>query len=1097
MKQTGNEVAPLTVYKASAGSGKTFTLTTEYIKMLIANPTSYRSILAVTFTNKATEEMKARILSQLYGIWKQLPTSANYLNKVCADMDISPNLAAQRAGMALTQLIHHYSYFRIQTIDTFFQTILRNLARELDLTANFRVDLNDIMVEEQAVDELVENLTTSDAVLAWILDFIRSNIDDDKGWNVIGTIKRFGHNIYKDYYKDHQDIMAKRFAQEGFFDHYSDLIRKIRFNAIRSVQQSVEQFFALLTEHGIEESEIKANTLSYFQKQREQILPTAKLTKTHQKALTASGEWIKKATRKSDQPRHDQLEAVVENVLMPFYQATEKKRKKEWNRYVVSSLILDNLHNLRLLGAIDKKVRESNTDNNRFLLSDTQYLLHSLISENDTPFVFEKAGTQLTHIMIDEFQDTSVVQWKNFKVLLDECLSKTGAGTNLIVGDVKQSIYRWREGDWQLLNNIEQQFSPAQSKLKVVSLATNYRSQRNIVVFNNAFFKVATQIEAEKIAEYSETDAAQIQQAYADVAQEVPESRDNCGRVEISIVPKTRQEDNSYDADQYMMQRVEAILRNLLTQGVKMQDIAILSRTNDNIQQMAEYLAVNMPEVHVISKEAYRLDSSIAVNAIIWVLRYLMHPNDEVVKANIASFYLEYVNNEALHKGELLTLEAITLIVDKALNVGTDLSSLPLYDIAEHIQRAFKLNTIKGPSAFLCSFFDKINAFTIDHPSDIEGFLNEWDNHLFKQAIYIDGEDGIRMLTIHTSKGLEFDHVIFPFCNWDMKVKGDIWCTPKEEPFNQLPIIPVPFSKDKCFGTDFEPDMEEENFQNTVDHLNLLYVAFTRASRNLFVIGKEGSELSRSRLLETALPMVADTLEGATLIEPNDDEKEGVLSFAYGTLSLPERTETSKTITQNEKRRQDENVFNMNMERIQLQFNTFKSKAEFRQSNDSREFVMNNDEQQQHAYIKTGNLLHSLFSNIRTSSDINRVLTEYEERGLLTSTDISREHLQKMIDKRMQHPLVSQWCAEGWTLFIECTLLSRNPNSGAMEEHRPDRVMMRNDHWVVLDFKFGTPKPEHRQQVAHYMSLLEAMGNTGVQGYLWYFYSNNIEEVKR
>lgn len=1097
MKQTGNEVAPLTVYKASAGSGKTFTLTTEYIKMLIANPTSYRSILAVTFTNKATEEMKARILSQLYGIWKQLPTSANYLNKVCADMDISPNLAAQRAGMALTQLIHHYSYFRIQTIDTFFQTILRNLARELDLTANFRVDLNDIMVEEQAVDELVENLTSSDAVLAWILDFIRSNIDDDKGWNVIGTIKRFGHNIYKDYYKDHQDIMAKRFAQEGFFDHYSDLMRKIRFNAIRSVQQSVEQFFALLTEHGIDESEIKANTLSYFQKQREQILPTAKLTKTHQKALTASGEWIKKATRKSDQPRHDQLEAVVENVLMPFYQATEKKRKKEWNRYVVSSLILDNLHKLRLLGAIDKKVRESNTDNNRFLLSDTQYLLHSLISENDTPFVFEKAGTQLTHIMIDEFQDTSVVQWKNFKVLLDECLSKTGAGTNLIVGDVKQSIYRWREGDWQLLNNIEQQFSPAQSKLKVVSLATNYRSQRNIVVFNNAFFKVATQIEAEKIAEYSKTDAAQIQQAYADVAQEVPESRDNCGRVEISIVPKTRQEDNSYDADQYMMQRVEAILRNLLTQGVKMQDIAILSRTNDNIQQMAEYLAVNMPEVHVISKEAYRLDSSIAVNAIIWVLRYLIHPNDEVVKANIASFYLEHVNSEALPKGKLLTLETITLIVDKALNVGTDLSSLPLYDIAEHIQRAFKLNTIKGQSAFLCSFFDKINAFTIDHPSDIEGFINEWDNHLFKQAIYIDGEDGIRMLTIHTSKGLEFDHVIFPFCNWDMKVKGDIWCSPKEEPFNQLPIIPVPFSKDKCFGTDFEPDMEEENFQNTVDHLNLLYVAFTRASRNLFVIGKEGSELSRSRLLETALPMVADTLEGATLIEPNDDEKEGVLSFAYGTLSLPERTETSKAITQNDKRRQDENVFNMNMERIQLQFNTFKSKAEFRQSNDSREFVMNNDEQQQHAYIKTGNLLHSLFSNIRTSSDIDRVLTEYEERGLLTSTDISREHLQKMIDKRMQHPLVSQWFAEGWTLFNECTILSRNPNTGAMEEHRPDRVMMRNDHWVVLDFKFGTPKPEHRQQVAHYMSLLEAMGNNDVQGYLWYFYSNNIEEVKR
>ena len=169
-----------------------------------------------------------------------------------------------------------------------------------------------------------------------------------------------------------------------------------------------------------------------------------------------------------------------------------------------------------------------------------------------------------------------------------------------------------------------------------------------------------------------------------------------------------------------------------------------------------------------------------AVNAIIWVLRHLIHPNDEVVNANIASFYLEHVNSEALPKGTLLSMEAITSIVNKAINVGTDLASLPLYEIAEHIQRTFKLNTIKGQSAFLCSFFDKINAFTIDHPSDIEGFLNEWDNHLYKQAIYIDGEDGIRMLTIHTSKGLEFDHVIFPFCNWDMKVKGDIWCTPKE-----------------------------------------------------------------------------------------------------------------------------------------------------------------------------------------------------------------------------------------------------------------------------------------------------------------------------
>lgn len=1075
---------PLTVYKASAGSGKTFTLTTEYIKMLIGNPVSYRNILAVTFTNKATEEMKDRILSQLYGIWRQLPDSDSYLKKVCSDLDISPSIASHRAGQALTQILHHYNYFRIQTIDTFFQTILRNLARELDLTANFRIDLNDDQAEEEAIDSMIDSLSATDEVLSWILDFIRSNIDDDKTWNVIGALKSFGKNIFKDYYKENEKALNHVFSDKTFFTSYKKTLNALRQKALDTMRHSVEQFYDLLQQNGIDESEIKRNTLSYFLQQKTDILPTSKLTATHKKALTSSDEWIKKATSAKGRPRHDFLQGIVEGVLMPFYQATEHERQHQWNNYITSTLILNNLHKMRLLGTIDRMVHESNANSNHFLLSDTQHLLQALISDSDTPFIFEKAGTQISHIMIDEFQDTSVVQWQNFKVLLDECMSKTAAGGNLIVGDVKQSIYRWRSGDWQLLNSIDQQFRPASDKMRIVSLATNYRSQRNIILFNNAFFKAATQIEAVEVRETSGSDADKLCQAYADVAQEVPDGKPDNGLVEIALIPSKKKDDDSYNADEEMLRKVADTLQRLFARGVKAHSIAILSRKNEKIQQIAEYLSVHMPEVPVISKEAYRMDSSIAINAIIWVMRYLLHPDDEIALSSIAAFYIQHVDKDALGTDALLTVDEARRIVEEHLTERVDLATLPLFDIAEYVQRTFRLNDLKGQSSFLCSFFDKITAYTVEHPSDIEGFLEEWDSVLHKKSIFIDGEDGIRMLTIHSSKGLEFDHVIFPFCDWDMKVQGDIWCMPQNAPFNQLPIVPVPFSKDTSMGTDFQEDMQNESFQNRVDHLNLLYVAFTRASRNLFIFGKQGSASSRSHLLQEALPTVVSLLEEAEYTSP--EEGDGTMTFTYGQLSLP---------PSGQKREASLNVFNAEAQRVTLQFQTFRSKVDYKQSNDSKEFVATDDEQQQNTYIKTGNLLHSIFSNVSTEADIPHVLTGYEERGLLSDSDISRAQLQEMMEKRLSNTQARQWFQPGWTLFNECTILSRSPVDGSMEEHRPDRVMMRDGQVIVVDFKFGTPKKAHHAQVQRYIALLASMGYHNISGYLWYFYSNRIEPV--
>lgn len=322
------------------------------------------------------------------------------------------------------------------TIDTFFQNVLRNLARELDLTANLRIELNDYQIEQQAVDELIESLEDTDRLLFWIMDYIKENIDDDKSWNVIGQIKKFGENIFKDYYKAHADKLTDLMEQEDFFKDFTDRMKKMRSKAKEQLKEIAATFFDSLEEEGFTSDDLAGKTRgiwSYFNK-----LKNGKYTDddlynaTFSKCLESPEAWVKK----SDVKDCTDIFNYVESVLYPILLFAEDNRPRLTRIFKSTDLTIKHLNQLRLLGSIDKKVREMNREANRFLLSDTQTLLNSLIKDSDSPFIFEKIGTQLDHIMIDEFQDTSVVQWKNFKVLLDECLSKTGAGTNLIVGDV-------------------------------------------------------------------------------------------------------------------------------------------------------------------------------------------------------------------------------------------------------------------------------------------------------------------------------------------------------------------------------------------------------------------------------------------------------------------------------------------------------------------------------------------------------------------------------------------------------------------------------------------------------------------------------------
>ena len=1036
---------PLTVYKASAGSGKTFRLAVEYIKLVVRDPQSYRHILAVTFTNKATEEMKMRILSQLYGLWKQLPDSQTYMNCVCEELQAEPAFVSRQAGQALTNLLHNYNYFRVETIDTFFQSVLRNLARELDLTANLRIGLNDTQVEEVAVDQLIEDLQTTDVMLVWLLKYIMENISDDRSWNVIGQIKQFGRTIFRDYYKAESKALNERLSEKGFFDRYTKTLRELRAAAKKRMTDIAESFFTTLEQEGLTVDDLsnkRRGIAGFFLKLQSGTFDPSIENTTVANCLGNPSKWYAKT-----HARREEIHALADGPLGDLLRLAVDERPRQWRLYQSAELTLRHLSQLRLLDSIETKVRQLNQEANRFLLSDTQQLLHALISDNDSPFIFEKIGTQLEHIMIDEFQDTSTVQWQNFRVLLQETMSHEGS-QNLIVGDVKQSIYRWRSGDWRLLNDIRSQFPDGTITEK--PLDTNHRSSRHVIAFNNAFFREAARWEYEQLQDMPE--AEQLQRAYAGVEQQIPERRDDSGYVSIDLLP-------SDDYQETTLSRLADTVRQLLADGISQSRIAILVRTNNLIPVIANYFAEQMPdEVSIVSDEAFRLDASLSVNIIINALRLLIRPDD-----NLARAYLIKVAGRSLPDDTEALLR------------------LPLYELVEQLFIHFELNRFDDQSAYVCAFYDQLADYTADNGTDIDSFLHEWDENLCAKTIQSDELSGIRLISIHKSKGLEFDNVICPFCDWQLeKQSGNVlWCRPTEAPFSDLPLVPVDYSQKGMTGTIYEADYRHEHLQNVVDNLNLLYVAFTRAAQRLYVIGRRSAKSSRSAVIEAVLPVIDGTLNG-------EADAESPLHYEYGNTQNTQSAHSSHS---------SRNVFLQPPTPCHVSVQSFESRVAFRQSNQSRDFISGDDEQGQTSYIQLGSVLHQIFSTIRTTADIDGALQRLQLDGIIYNEDITAERITKLLRQRLEHPKVASWFSDRWTLFNECTILS--VVDGQVIERRPDRVMTDGQEWIVVDFKFGGEHPEYHDQVREYMDLLQQMGHSQVSGYLWYVYANRIVEVSQ
>lgn len=742
-------------------------------------------------------------------------------------------------------------------------------------------------------------------------------------------------------------------------------------------------------------------------------------------------------------------------------------------------LSLRYINNVRLLANIDEEVRRLNYENNRFLLSDTNVLLHNLVHDGDSSFVFEKIGTTIRNVMIDEFQDTSRMQWDNFRLLLLEGLSQ--GENSLIVGDVKQSIYRWRNGDWGILNGLKDHIESF--PINVKTLTTNRRSAGNIIEFNNKVFTAACHTLNDIYKSEQGEECKDLKEAYVDVCQEKDKDPDG-GYVKVTFL--TEKEEMAYVED--TLQQLANETQLLVTAGIQLKDIAILVRKNKTIPLVADYFDKNTP-YKIVSDEAFQLNASLAICMIMDGLRYLSNPENRIAKAQLAAAYQNEILKNNIDLNTLLLNDIDEYLPVSFIEQQKKLRLMPLYELMEKLFGLFEMSRIKQQDAYLCAFFDAVVEYLQNNSSEMSAFIAFWEETLSQKTIPSGEVEGIRIISIHKSKGLEYHTVLLPFCDWNMEKERSlthlIWCTPKVAPFNNLDIVPVNYST-AMQQSIYREEYLNERLQLWVDNLNLLYVAFTRAKKNLIIWGKDGLKGTVSELLQQAMGQISipqHEHDSSHLEKSEDNTDTDNIAYEMGTLYLSEEKRTDGII---------KNKLLMNPEKIPLHLESLESNIEFKQSNRSAEFIRGEEETGER-YIRQGQLLHNLFSVIRTQDDIPSAIERLRFEGIIESAEQERQ-IKKLTEWALNHPLVKEWYSGNWELYNECAIIYKE--KGELQTRRPDRVMMKDGKVVVVDFKFGKKRTDYNKQVRDYMNLLSDMGYENIRGYLWYVFDNEFVEVK-
>jgi len=1086
----------LNIYRASAGSGKTYRLTQDYIRLLFQPNTerAHRRILAVTFTNKATDEMKSRILKELHALGRG--EKSDYRAGLMKEFFMDESAVNERAKHILTSILHDYSSFSISTIDKFFQQVIRSFARDIGVQGGYNLELNTSSTLEQSVDNMFLDLSKDEnkQLLQWLTLFAEERIEQSENWNVRGSIMDLGREIFKESYQHKAEDTNKKLHEKEFLTNYRKNLRQIKTDFETKVKKSASEGIRIMVRNGLTHEDFAYKTTNTLEK-----LLNDKFEISNR--FISFADDVKNCyTKTKAQDIKSAIERAYQDGLQQCFIQIVEMLTIDIITYNSASLVIKHINTLGILSDLAVQIKKLTDEQNTMLISDTNLLLNKIIDNSDAPFVYEKTGIQTNHFMIDEFQDTSTLQWKNFYPLVANSLA---AGKfNLVVGDVKQSIYRWRNSDWKLLDEkIMTDFRPEQFHEE--NLDTNWRSDKNIVDFNNSFFYRAAQLLQSKLNEnlkavlpvYPELEVLthKIEHAYSNIHQ-LTSPKAATGRVEVTFIPRDENEEG-WKAES--LKRLPSILEKLQDQGYRAGDIAILVRKNDEEQQcihrLLNYKTTSDAKpgycYDIMGNEGLLIGASASVRFILGILQLFVNPNDSIQQTIIN---YEYARGKQ-GKSENEALNSCFLIDNETENVFSPLFSTEennqlellkhssLFDMVEQIISFFGIGTWHNEAVFVQAFQDEVFKYSSTKTADLNSFLNWWKKNGEKQCISTpDNQNAMRIMTVHKSKGLDFKAVIMPFCDWDVdsKMRNILWCKPTVAPFNELPLLPIEYGS-KLGQSIFAESYFDEQMHLYIDSLNVAYVAFTRAKNELICLTPapkkevEGVDKinSLSALLATCFQVSTPGLD-SEITPLTEFYKPDAQKFELG---APTRAVYNDKPNTDINKKVSSYPSESSSDRLSIRHQSADYWLNGQQLSDSK--------------LNYGIIMHDILRQITHKSDQPKAIMEMVLSGRISEAE------SKIVEAEMQHfwnlPETENWFAPHLKVLNETTILTP-----AKEQYRPDRVIIIGKKATIIDYKFGDKESKkYVQQVEQYMDLITQMGYEAT-GFVCYVSLRKVQKVE-
>ena len=1058
------------ILKASAGSGKTYSLAREYIYNTLRNqpgetdadfnPNVYRTILAVTFTNKATEEMKSRILKQI----NLLATGGEceFLDDLIAMTSLSERVLRQRALRVRSAILHDYSRFSILTNDTFFQRIVRAFAKELNIDMDYAIELDTAPVVQKSVDMLIERAEKDQFLQQWLTDFAEENIENGRQWNIKRVILRLKNELFKEHAKS---TIGREIDKEQLQQVVMEYISSAR-ELVERVQQLAQRAVDMIEGAGYSHSIFSGSFTRYFDKVARFDSKTTAPTDTFVKHCTDEPrKWYTQKTKVSP----DMLSLAA--ALQPL--AAEIVERFEDTMYLCNSIALleKNYRSFALMYDLYSMVAEICKEQNTMLLAQTKHTIAQFVREpSDAPFIYEKVGNLFEKFMIDEFQDTSLMEWQNFLPMLRNAISQSEDVAVLLVGDIKQSIYRWRGSDWNILGvKAPAALSENGTAVQQSNLEDNYRSQPNIVRFNNVAISLAARRLNRGLNELLLS--ARAKSYISD--QVLSELYDAVGDAycwpQLRQIPKRKPRRSGYvrvTAHRDKEPDVIGCIRTLVHEKhYKPCDITVLVRTNDEAERIASMLldagaADESMRFGIMTQEALKINSSVVVRFALAVMKYAIDRKDVVSLATYNRYHHNFNIYHRLSADELAFFDSIkTLSPEEAF---------------ERIMVRFP-EIFKGQAVYTDAFHEHIVKFCATKVADLSLFVKWWDENGYNKSVSIDKDtNAIEIMTVHKAKGLENKVVIIPYCSWKFVPEptraATVWTMPAEgSNLNTDTLFPVVATADAGKSI-FSEGYYRELIYDYVDAINLLYVAFTRPKEQLHIFfpapkstGNGALESSVGELIYKVLGMRPQLNEDGVV------DEDAPIVYQYGECAPPldyTKTQECTVVLEN-------NVVS-----------PFKMKLKL-----SSERYMEARRGGKVTPQQEGILLHGIMERAATREDIDRELARLSYDGVLSESE--SKLLQQQIDTMFAMPLVAQWFSKSWDeVYTENAIIMTDAKT-----KRPDRVMTVGDKAVVVDYKFGEQSEDNRRQIAQYAQLLETMGYRDVEGYIWYVREGVIDRV--